>query len=139
MTFKDLLDAHEGNIEHARRMMQPDILAMTMKTEEYWRGYIYSSFQMFQTLRNYCDDGYPKIRTDLTEEEKVEFDTEKDFPLYGIMEYRGIKVPVYDDDYGQQMFAIYDGSTISGGSYNFFPEHEFVYFIDSKLDLKYNN
>lgn len=57
-------------------------------------------------------------------------------PLY-ILKYRGIDIPVYDDDYGQQEVAYFDGKAISGGCYNFFPEYEFIFYIDRYLEDRY--
>ena len=57
-------------------------------------------------------------------------------PLY-ILKYRGLDIPVYDDDYGQQEFAYFDGKSISGGCYNFFAEYEFISYIDHYLENKY--
>lgn len=56
---------------------------------------------------------------------------------YRIITYRGIEIPVYDDDYGQQDFAIVLGQEISGGSYNFFSVEEFIDASDRLLEEKF--
>lgn len=56
---------------------------------------------------------------------------------FKIIKYRGIDIPVYDDDYGQQDFAVIDGKIVSGGSYNFFADDEFIGYVDIMLEDKY--
>lgn len=57
-------------------------------------------------------------------------------PFY-VIKYRNIMIPVYDDDYGQQDFAIVLGETVSGGSYNFCAAEEFCDCLDRKLEYQY--
>ena len=45
---------------------------------------------------------------------------------WGIIELLGKKYPVYSDDPGQCDYIVIDGECLSGGTYNFFPECEFI-------------
>lgn len=56
---------------------------------------------------------------DLPREIVQKYDNQGKFPLEGVLYYLDEEVPFYDDDYGQQVFAIWHGCEWSGGSYNF--------------------
>lgn len=53
---------------------------------------------------------------------------------YKVITYRGFDIPVYNDDYGQQDFAIFMGKCISGGAYNLFSDQEFMSYVDHYLE-----
>lgn len=57
---------------------------------------------------------------------------EKEVTIY---EYRGFKVPVYLDDYGQQYYIKFDGEEVGLGTYNLNYESEIESIIDHKLDF----
>lgn len=50
--------------------------------------------------------------------------------------YRGQRVPVFLDDYGQCFFCIFNNEEISFGSYQSDYEDDVRYLIDKKLDKK---
>ena len=58
---------------------------------------------------------------------------------YRAIKYRDHIIPIYDDDYGQQDFAKVCGQTISGGSYNFLSEWEFMDALDYQLQQDFLN
>lgn len=56
---------------------------------------------------------------------------------WGLLTFGDEKYPVYDDDAGQCDYIRINGENVSGGSYNFFPEHEFLlHIIGYKIDEK---
>lgn len=80
---------------------------------------------------------------------------EKKFCYLDTYIYRGIKVDVFDDDYGQQYYFYFNGRSIGCGAYNTDYKHCIEYEVDHYLDdifsyseidkiysgayLKYNN
>lgn len=54
--------------------------------------------------------------------------------LMYVIEYRGLTIPVFDDDYGQQDIAWINGEWCSGGSYNFHAEDTFCSRADYYLE-----
>lgn len=56
---------------------------------------------------------------------------------YKVLRYRQHLIPVYDDDYGQQDFALIGKEIVSGGAYNFFANTCFVDSLDYSLEKAY--
>ena len=62
------------------------------------------------------------------------YDTDKNFPLCGVILYRDQKIPYYVDDYGQQVFGKFNGHEISTGAYNFNYCEDLVSAVDYYID-----
>lgn len=71
---------------------------------------------------------------ELSDADRRRYDTQKGCAFCGVLRYRGAEVPLYDDDAGQQVFAVLDGETIGGGSFNLFYCDEFERAVDLRLD-----
>lgn len=54
--------------------------------------------------------------------------------LIYVIDYRGLTIPVFADDYGQQDIALINDKWCSGGSYNFHPEEAFCSRADYYLE-----
>ena len=133
--FENLLKDYEHQLDYIKRMIEPRTLSFYKKTRDYWEGYFWGVFQIFQEMKDYCPDFNPKMR-EATKEEEKEF-LYQDQPPCGVLEYRGLRVPIYDDDYGQQVFMVFNGKEYGGGTYNFCPEEDFCHIIDNTIDYKY--
>ena len=78
----------------------------------------------------------------ITAEERAEFeplgknDNGYIMDLIYIIDYRGVKIPVFCDDYGQQDICWFDGEWWGGGAYNFNPENDFCSFADSHIEKR---
>lgn len=72
-----------------------------------------------------------------TAEDRKQYDNQPGFPLHAILIYRNHEIPMYDDDAGQQVFAIYNNETISGGAYNLSYCETFANTLDSYFDQEY--
>jgi len=131
MKFEDLLYLYEKELEYVDRMTQPDNLSFYKKTKEYYDGYRKACNKWFESLKEKCEDFIPMIKFCISEEKY------NNCLLIGHLEYRGESVPVYDDDYGQQMFIVYQDQIISGGPFNPCPEDDFCYAIDQIKDKIY--
>lgn len=130
LQFNDLLELMEYDKEYVQRMLTPDALSFYHKTMTYWEGYWESKVKTFINLKMYCDDYNPTTRV-VTATDKVLYHDDKIHDeLCEILCYRGKEIPVYNDDYGQQMYAIYEGKILSGGAYNFAAEFDFCDMID---------
>ena len=54
--------------------------------------------------------------------------------LIYVIDYRGMTIPVFNDDYGQQDIALINEKWCSGGSYNFHPEEVFCSYADYYIE-----
>ena len=134
--FENLLGDYERQLDYIKRMTEPKTLSFYGLSIEYWKGYYEATHKWFEDMKMYyCDDFNPQLR-EPTEEEKQEF-LYQDQPPIRILDYRGVRAPVYDDDYGQQYFMVFDGQEYGGGAFNGFPEYDFCYLIDDIIDYKY--
>ena len=129
MTFEKLLEIHKNNLFWIKRRM-----AAEDDKIDYWQGAIAMEGIWFGQLKSECDDYNPTqwIRP-ATEEDKVDFSFDDDKPE-AILTYRGHKLPIYIDDYGQCYFTRFDDTMHSGGTYNTAPEYEFCDFADRIID-----
>ena len=136
MEFKEILGRYENDIEYANRMLEPKSLSFFKETKEYWQGYKRASFKWFQYMKNKIEF-FPETQA-MTEDEKIDNIYVDAFNNYYYphqwLYYRGEKVPVYSDEYGQQDFILYQGKECYGGAYNFCPECDFCAFIDEIKD-----
>ena len=109
-------------------------MAAEADEKDYWKGAIAMEGIWFGQLKSECDDYNPTqwIRP-ATEEDKVDFSFDDDKPEM-ILTYRGHKLPIYVDDYGQCYFTRFDDTMHSGGTYNTAPEYEFCDFADRIID-----
>lgn len=133
MNFEQQLSLHISRIRWlASRFYDSgeDVLSAAYSTER---------MAWFDIKRNL--DYHPKVLLykDLSSEEIQRYDNQVTedgfhFPLEGLLMYRDKVVPFYDDDYGQQVFAVFEGETLPGGSYNPMYLTEFRDQIDSILD-----
>lgn len=144
MKFEDLLKEYEQQLVYVDRMTNPDTLSFYHKTKEYWDGYLNGCFHWFEKMKLECDDFKPGINQDFSKEEEDKYkyniknndEEDTEYPLYGLLEYREEKIPVYIDENGQQLFIVYQEQEISGGSFNIHCEEDFCYAIDQIKDLK---
>ena len=60
-----------------------------------------------------------------------------DMKVVDTLDYRGIHVDFYDDDYGQQVYTYFDNKEIGFGAYNMSYKEDIKYLIDKKLDTIY--
>ena len=60
-----------------------------------------------------------------------------DMKVVDTLDYRGIHVDFYDDDYGQQVYTYFDNEEIGFGAYNMNYKEDMKYLIDKKLDTIY--
>lgn len=129
MTFEKLLEIHKDNLFWIKRRM-----AAEADKKDYWQGAIAMECIWFGQLKSECDDYNPTQWTKpATEEDKVDFSFDDDKPEM-ILTYRGYKLPIYVDDYGQCYFTRFDDTMHSGGTYNTTPEYEFCDFADRIID-----
>lgn len=132
--FSKMLSAHKyqlcslrSRFEHGL-ITKKDLIIAFQTTLSCWRDFL-------SELRPYYN--YYKVISaiDLTDEQKEQYKhPDPQFPLCGLLEYRGQVVPMYDDDYGQQVFAVFRGRDIAGGAYNMEYYDSFINEIDYVLD-----
>jgi len=132
--FSNMLAAHESRLDTLNARFQYQLITKdSLKAAFYaeqscWRDFL-------TELRPYYN--YYKVISvsDLTDEQKEQYKhPDPQFPLCGLLEYRGQIVPMYDDDYGQQVFAVFRGRDLIGGSYNTEYCDSFIGEIDYALD-----
>ena len=134
MTFEKLIEIHEDNLVRIKRQMA---IADTEIKKSYWQGAFAGESALFSQLKSECDDYKPtKWVEPAKEKDKADFTFDDTQPEM-MLTYRGHKLPIYVDDYGQCYFTRINNAVWSGGAYNIVPEYEFCdfayRFIDEEL------
>jgi hypothetical protein len=136
MSFEEILERYENDINYANRMLKPESLSFFKKTVDYWKGYKRASFKWFQDMKlelNFIPETQKLIKEESHEYIYVDEFNNYYFP-YKLLLYRQEKIPVYSDDYGQQDFIVYKGKAFYGGPYNFCADNDFCSFVDTIKD-----
>jgi len=136
MEFTKVLEKYESEINYANRMLSPECLSFYKKTEEYWRGYKKAMYKWLQFMKLHCNFTPETEQMSKKESEQLIYVDEFNnyYYPYQWLVYRGEKIPVYNDDYGQQDFVIYKGKGFYAGAYNMDTLYDFCSFIDTIKD-----
>lgn len=115
MKFNELLEVYEYWVD--------TYVSKQERTNESCTKQIEGIFSMFEMLKLSCDD-YNEIINPrpVNEEEHEEFklveENGEPLEVSNIIEYRGGKIPLYFDDYGQQVFVVINNKEYGMGGYN---------------------
>lgn len=123
MEFKDLLDLYLDNLDKIK------IYETNNKySKEYLEGYYSGIKETYKNSKRYFEDVIVIRRPNEKEEKEYQL-KEGDiiYDLFELIEYRDNLIPVYLDDYGQQLFCKIKDIEIPGGSFSTNPE---IYFTD---------
>lgn len=130
MKFNDILGFYEFNLDNIKQFRERKFYS-----EDYIEGMRRQNFSWFESMATLCPSRYTEVL--VKDGEDVEdYRFENQLPFKFIL-YRDEKIPVYDDDYGQQDFAVIRGKVVSGGTYNFMSAEEFVYYLDRILEQEF--
>ena len=130
MKFEDILDFYECNLFNIKQFKERKFYS-----DDYIEGMLRQNLKWFRVMASQCPSRYKEVS--VRKGAKVEeYRFENQLPFKFIV-YRGEKIPVYDDDYGQQDFAVIRGQVVSGGAYNFMSAEEFVYYMDEVLEREF--
>ena len=124
MNFEDALAIYESYLFRIRRYQKSGYYS-----QAYLDGMRSQNLSWFRDIVLDQDlVGWKRVDVDLSQ-----FVYDGNEPLY-VISYRGKLIPVYNDDYGQQVFAVINGKEFSGGAYNLYPEDYFTYQVDKLLE-----
>lgn len=115
MTIEQLLGIYEDTLAWIGRRTKPEVLERNKETPEMWATAKLAAYMMFEKLRDYADGGNPNLEFGKYFEKKEGEPLKKDgveFPMAGILRYRGLELPVYFDDSGQCLFVVYKDKEI---------------------------
>ncbi len=129
MEFNDVLTAYAMQLATIKRFSEKGAYS-----EDYLLGRRAANFYWLQDMINFTGREYEIL--DATEEELKAYEHNGDWPSR-LISYRGEIIPVFIDDYGQQLFTFIRGEEHTGGSFNFFAEEEFMYEMDLVLEREY--
>lgn len=130
MKFNDILAFYEFNLFNIKQFRKRKLY-----NEDYIEGMMRQNFTWFENLASQYPNRYKEVSVKNDKNlEKYRFEDQLPFKF---VLYRGEKIPVYDDDYGQQDFAVIRGQVVSGGAYNFMSAEEFVYYMDRVLEQEF--
>lgn len=130
MKFNDILEFYEFNLFNIKQFRKRKLY-----NEDYIEGMMRQNFTWFENLASQYPNRYKEVSVKNDKNlEKYRFEDQLPFKF---VLYRGEKIPVYDDDYGQQDFAVIRGQVVSGGAYNFMSAEEFVYYMDRVLEQEF--
>lgn len=130
MEFADVLEIYEMFLKRIRRFKKAGAFS-----EEYLEGMRRQNFIWFQDL-SLQTSGKEWRELEGIEEVVKDYEFEGELP-YRLILYRGVILPIYRDDYGQQDFTVIRNRVISGGSYNSFAVDEFIYEVDKILEEEF--
>lgn len=136
MTFDELFAQYKALIDWIDRRMKPEVLEFHHESVDNWKYAKHTVFLMFERLRYYTEEGIPNLYECLTREGIEDYppkmyDNYK-CPVIGLLNYRDEVFPVYDDDYGQQVFIIVNGQEITVDSLG--GETDWYYELDRIID-----
>ena len=129
MEFNDVLTAYAMQLATIKRFSEKGAYS-----EDYLLGRRVANFYWLQDMINFTGREYEIL--DATEEELKAYEHNGDWPSR-LISYRGEIIPVFIDDYGQQLFTFIRGEEHTGGSFNLFAEEEFMYEMDLVLEREY--
>lgn len=131
MKFQELLSIYENTEEIIKRHFEKGY-----KSREICKEELSLNLEWFWNMKTFCEDynNVIEMKNPTKTESKKYKSKNKGCPLCGVIHYRGIDIPVYNDDYGQQMFCILpNGELISGGAYNLWCEYDFCSTYDESI------
>ena len=121
ITFNDILFTYKMKINNTQMKYERQLI-----TEEVYDSIITEALYWFEQLKDFLPlEQICTIRKPTDKE-----DEELNSP-FEVIEYREDIIPVYQDDYGQQFYAIIFGREYGGGSYNIAPHRDFLFLYDS--------
>lgn len=134
--FSDALKSHEYRLDTLHERFKRGLI-----TEDQLKTGFFVEQMAWRDLKDQLSFDYQDFykATDvryLDEEQKRKYDIRPDEPLCGLLEYRDHIIPMYNDDPGQQIFAIFEGRILSGGPFNMHYCEAFIAEIDYTLDHK---
>ena len=127
MSFKDILFIYNMKMNNARIKLDRELITydeFNLIRDEalYWLTHLKDMMNM---------DDWCLVRRPTPEE------VERYKDPIEIMEYRDDIIPIYNDDYGQSMYAFIFGKEYGGGTYNFQPYFDFSNIYDSERANNY--
>ena len=130
-TFKDIVELHVNRMLTIRWKF----LTERISEEAYNTAIMAERMAWYDICSGLDDRGYVVTPVkELTAQDLKTYNVLDGFPLIGLLHYRGVTVPMYNDDYGQQVFAKWNGREVSGGAYNPYYCEEFVMELDREID-----
>ena len=140
MKHKDLFDDYKQKLNWIDRRLQPETLKFYNETAESWKHAKEIAFGMYQHLRYFCEDGIPidciDYKADVSNISDYVLD-ETSFKCIGILNYRDLQFPVYEDVYGMSNFIVLEDHMIEVS--NFAGYIDWYYEVDSIIDKIYEN
>lgn len=131
--YQDLLDSHNDRLANLRErwnrslITEEDVRTAFYAEMSAWRDTMYSLLSIYTFYTTFEGNVIP-------EDLRKAYDTDKEFPLCGVILYRDQKIPYYVDDYGQQIFGKFNGHEISTGAYNFNYCEDLISAVDYYID-----
>lgn len=131
MNFEELLADYETILININRQKRRHY-----RSDEYLEAYYQGASRMFH-LSKLSGDFRP-ARSKPTPEQKEKYLFEGEEPV-AMLYYRGKEIPIYNDDYGQQEFIVFNDKTFGGGAYNTMAEYDFCDYMDDIIDQEIIN
>lgn len=137
LTFEILLHLYSYKLyniveRHNRGLDNEEEYRRALALNRLWLEDIADYIGRDYTVRTRKDDEITKAEID----KFAPLGVEENYIMYLIyvIDYRGLTIPVFADDYGQQDIAWINDGWCSGGSYNFHPEEVFCSRADYYLE-----
>ena len=135
LDFQYLINMYQGNLCNLVARKDRGLI-----TQEEYEAELRMNRLWFSDIAYFCRTFTIRKDDEITQEERDEYeplgknDNGYVMDLIYIIDYRGQKIPVFCDDYGQQDICWFAGEWWGGGAYNFNPENDFCSFADSYIE-----
>ena len=141
MKHETLFNEYQRELEWIKRRMDPKTMEFHNEKPEDWRHAKEVAFNLYESLRQFCEDGCPRNHEAITIDgidKYPPFDAGDGYvcAVVGVLRYRGLELPVYCDDYGMSDFVVYGDEHIPVDS--FAGSTDWYYELDKKIDHIYD-
>lgn len=133
---KAFLD-YQDTLDWIDRRQEPKTAEFYNESPEVWKKAKLAVFVLYQRLRDLFGE-LPTLGKCLNRDKKEGIppykfeDGDTEFPCVGVLGYRGMEFPVYDDDYGMDMFIVVDGRCLQVDSFG--GETDWYFELDRIID-----
>ena len=138
MNHKELFGIYRVMLDYIDRRTEERVLRFYDEQKSDWKHTKEIVFSMYEDLRNYVEDGIPKLKDYVNYDKEIIKnlpDYKEQFPAIGILKYRDNEYVIYYDEYGSEEFIVVDNREIPVSG--MCGETDWYYVLDEIIDNIY--
>ena len=135
MNHKELFGIYRVMLDYIDRRTEEKVLRFYDEQKSDWKHTKEIVFSMYEGLRNYVEDGIPKLKDYVNYDKEIIKDLpdyKEQFPAMGILKYRDNEYVIYYDEYGSEEFIVVDNREIPVSG--MCGETDWYYVLDEIID-----